>query len=74
MEASIPTTEWNNDKNARRCHLIDKDLDGKISDDEKKELAELTTSFLVYRHDVAPLPIEGAQKLLQRLLDRKDAS
>jgi hypothetical protein len=67
----VPSGEWNGDKNARRCDLIDKDIQGTINDAEKRELQVLTLQMRAYRRHVAPIPIEGATRLHEQLLRKK---
>jgi hypothetical protein len=70
---SVPTvaaTDWSDDKNDRRCELIDKDIQGAITDAERSELESLTYQFREYRRRRAPLPMESARRLhaeLQRV-------
>ena len=59
---------WTEQKNQRRCHLVDKDIDGTISLVEKGELDQLQAEMLAYRRQVAPLPLEDLRKLHQQLL------
>ena len=49
--------------------LIDKDIQGNTTAEERVELAELQRQAVAYRDRVAPLPIEGAKRLHQQLLD-----
>ena len=62
--------EWTDEKNERRCELIDKDIDGTILPFERRELEELQRQMLAYRRKVAPLPLREAQKLHQELLNK----
>jgi hypothetical protein len=62
---------WTNEKNARRCNLIDKEIEGTITEAEKAELDHLQQQAIAHRDRVAPLPIEGARKLHQQLLAKK---
>ena len=74
MEALNPTedpAEWNDVKNARRCDLIDKEIEGSLSDSERQELASLQHQAIAYRDRVAPLPIEGARKKYNELLRKQ---
>lgn len=59
---------WSEEKNARRCDLIDRKFEGGISPAEALELARLQDQMLRYRQRVAPLPLEDARKLHQELL------
>lgn len=70
-ERSAVPTDWSDEKNARRCELIDKDIQGAISEAEREELASLTRQFREYRRRHAPLPLEGALRLHGALLERK---
>jgi len=57
---SKPT--WTDEKNARRCDLIDKEIDGRLTLQEAVELARLQSEMLAYRRRVAPLPIGDARR------------
>ncbi len=72
VESDLPTTNgpWNESKNARRCELIDKDIQGTIDETERRELELLTREMRVHRRRVAPIPIEGAKHLHQLLLEK----
>jgi hypothetical protein len=59
---------WTEHKNQRRCHLVDKDIEGTISQAEKAELAHLQAELLAYRRHVAPLPLDDLRALQQQLL------
>jgi len=63
--------DWSDELNERRIELIDKDIQGNITTDERVELAELQRKAVAYRDRVAPLPIEGARGLHQQLLEMK---
>jgi|RhiMetdeSRZDD1v2_1073273.scaffolds.fasta_scaffold227619_3 hypothetical protein len=60
--------EWTEEKNQRRCYLVDKEIDGTISPVEKVELTQLQNEMLAYRRKVAPLPLEALRELHQELL------
>lgn len=62
---------WSDELNERRIELIDKDIQGNITTGERAELAELQRKAVAYRDRVAPLPIEGARRLHQQLLEMK---
>ena len=70
-DSSTPPGEWNETRNARRCALIDKEIDAALTPAERVELELLQKQAVVYRDRVAPLPIEGARKLHEQLLARK---
>jgi hypothetical protein len=59
---------WSEAKNARRCALIDKEIDGTLSAGEAVELHWLQREMLAHRRKVAPLPLAEARKLRQELL------
>jgi len=59
--------QWSDARNDRRCELIDKEIDGKITTEEQRELEELQKQMLRYRHRVAPLPLAHARQLLEQL-------
>jgi hypothetical protein len=63
--------DWSDERNRRRIDLIDKDIQGHITIEERAELAELQRQAVVYRDHIAPLPIEGARRLHRQLLERK---
>jgi hypothetical protein len=60
---------WSEEMNARRCDLIDKDIQRTIRDDERQELEMLTDQFREFRRQTAPLPIEAALRLHAELLE-----
>lgn len=62
---------WSDELNERRIELIDKDIQGNITTEQRVELAELQRRAVAYRDRVAPLPIEGARRLHQQLLEMK---
>jgi hypothetical protein len=59
---------WSEAKNARRCALIDSEIEGRLSAGEAVELHLLQREMLAHRHKVAPLPLAEARKLRQELL------
>lgn len=59
---------WTDAKNERRCELIDRKYDGKLTAEEAAELALLQDQALRYRQRVAPLPLDAARRLHQKLL------
>jgi len=61
---------WTEEKNSRRCQLIDKEIEGTLSPIETRELAQLQAAMLKYRHSVAPLPLKDLRELHQELLQR----
>ena len=62
---------WTNEKNERRCELIDRKYKGNpLSPAEALELARLQEQMIRYRERVAPLPLEAARRLHQDLLEK----
>lgn len=66
--------DWTEAKNARRCDLIDREIEGLLTADEAAELAHLQQEMLRHRRRVAPLPLEGARRLHQQLLEQARAA
>ena len=62
---------WTAEKEARRRDLIDKDIAGSISVEERVELAVLDREGNLHYDKIAPRPIEGARKLHQELLNKR---
>ena len=60
--------DWTEEKNQRRCYLVDQEINGTISTAEKVELDQLQAEMLTYRRKVAPLPLEDLRALHQELL------
>jgi hypothetical protein len=73
LAAELPTDngEWNDAKNERRCELIDKDIQGTLGAAERREFELLTQEMRVHRRAVAPIPLAGAIRLHQQLLEKK---
>lgn len=59
---------WTDEKNDRRCDLIDKEIDGSLTAVERLELTELEEELLDYRDHLAPIPIAQSRELHQQLL------
>lgn len=72
-ELDEETGEWSEQSEARRCDLIDKDIQGDITDEERCELQLLQAQFDRYLDDVSPLPMDGALELHRKLLEKKQA-
>jgi PAS domain S-box-containing protein len=60
--------EWSEAKNARRCELIDRKIQNTLSTREAAELDKLQEALRAYIDRVAPLPMEGPQKLHAELV------
>jgi hypothetical protein len=52
--------DWTEEKNARRCALIDREIAGSLTLEEAKELQGLQQAMLRYRRRIAPLPLDDA--------------
>ena len=59
---------WSEAKNARRCALMDKEIDGTLSAREARELHLLQREMLAHRRKVAPLPLAETRQLREELL------
>lgn len=62
-------SEWTREKDARRCELIDREIDGTLTVEEQSELNQLQNEMLARRRAVAPLPIEAARELHAELME-----
>ena len=65
--------EWTEEKNVRRCHLIDKKVQGLLSDDEADELERLQQAMRHHVNQVAPLPFHAAKRLHAELLRKQQS-
>ena len=66
---------WTDSLNTRRCDLIDKRFLHELTPDEAAELAQLQERANAHFDIIAAPPIEGATKLLQKLIaDREEQS
>ena len=61
-------TAWNDLKNARRCELVDREIEGTLLPDEAAELAKLQQQMLAERRRLAPVPLNDLRRLHQELL------
>lgn len=61
-------TDWNDQKNARRCELVDRDIAGTLLADEAAELAVLQQQLLAERRRRAPVALSDLRRLHQELL------
>lgn len=62
---------WNVQKNARRCELLDKKIQGTLTDTETIELQELQREAMAYRDAAARPRLEVARQLHRELLEKK---
>ena len=63
-------TEWTDLKNARRCLLVDREIDGTLTAAERRELKALQAELSRYRQLVAPLPIRELRSIHDQLLQQ----
>jgi hypothetical protein len=68
--AASHTEEWTDEKNRRRCELIDRKYDHGLSPAEEAELAVLQDAMHRTIDKVAPLPLDAARRLHQELLQK----
>ena len=59
---------WTETKNARRCELVDREIDGMLKPEEAAELAMLQEQFFKERRRLAPVPVQDLRRLHQELL------
>ena len=62
---------WTTATNSRRVELIDRQIEGSLSLEERVELDFLQQQFRAFRQQDAPLPIEKARQLHRELLEKK---
>lgn len=70
-ESATSGEDWDDAQNERRCELIDKDIQEKLSPQERRELEALTHQLRLHRRSFAPIPLEGAIRLHSQLLEKK---
>lgn len=58
---------WTEEKNQRRCDLIDKEIAGTLTVQEESELSALQDQMRAFRRKFAPLPIAEAKALHDHL-------
>jgi hypothetical protein len=63
-------TGWSDLKNARRCELVDREIEGTLLPDDAAELAALQQQMLAERRRLAPVPLNDLRRLHQELLAR----
>ncbi len=67
----MDSDSWTDEKNSRRCYLVDKKIDDSLSDSEESELEELQREMLSFRRKRAPLPLDEVRALHQELLKKQ---
>jgi hypothetical protein len=65
---------WTPTKNARRCFLIDREIEGTLTPEETRELTVLQRQMLQHVERVAPLPLEATRRLYEELLAKAEAA
>jgi antitoxin (DNA-binding transcriptional repressor) of toxin-antitoxin stability system len=73
-DGSNGESAWTWEKNARRCFLIDREIDGSLNPEEARELAVLQGQMLRHVERVAPLPLEATRRLYDELLAKAGAA
>jgi|TARA_B100002003_G_C13780988_1_gene386784 hypothetical protein len=63
--------EWTEEMEARRHHLIDRDIAGTITAEERTELAVLDHQGNEHYDRIAPRPLDGARRLHQELTENR---
>jgi hypothetical protein len=58
------------EKNARRCALVDREIDGTLTPEEAVELEVLQQQMLRERRRLAPVPMDDLRRLHQELLSK----
>ena len=77
VEEEVPrksAIEWSDELNDRRCKLIDKDLSGEITVEERIELISLQKCAERYFDKAAPPPMDTAEKLYKDLLAKVNSA
>jgi hypothetical protein len=59
--------EWSDEKNARRCELIDREIAGATTDDEQRELERLQLEVDEHVARSVPRPLAELEKIKQLL-------
>lgn len=70
IELTQSSRPWTEAKNARRLELIDKEIQCTLRETERRELELLTREMRIHRRRVAPVPIQGAMRLHQELVEK----
>jgi hypothetical protein len=70
VKGETAPVKWTEQKNTRRCELIDQEIDGALTPQEIVELVQLQDEMLRYQNQVAPWPIQSARQLHKKLLKK----
>lgn len=63
---------WDDTKNARRCELVDRQIEGRLLPNEAAELALLQQQMLAERRRLAQVPLDDLRLLHQELLAKAE--
>jgi hypothetical protein len=66
--ATLHPGPWTSEKNARRCELVDREIDGILTSEEVAELQVLQQQFFQERRRLAPIPLKDLRELHDTLL------
>lgn len=69
VEQHAGSTSWHSELNQRRFALIDREIQGTLTPDEKIELAGLTRIMRQHLESETNLPVKGAKELHRKLLE-----
>jgi hypothetical protein len=61
-------TGWTQKKNERRCRLVDKEIEGTLSREERVELDGLQQEMIARRREIAPLGLDVLRQLHEKLM------
>ena len=73
MITAVAEDAWTEEKDSRRCDLIDKSLQATLSASEELELSKLQRQAEAHFDEVSPPPIDGALKLHKELIAIKES-
>lgn len=65
---------WTDENNRRRSELVDKEISGTLTNEEREELDKLQKEMRAYRNQVAPLPLDDLRKAHDELLRKANHS
>ena len=65
--------DWTDRKDGRRLALIERDVAGELSLQEKEQLERLQDEFYRYREQIAPLPSSAILEIVKEARERRAA-
>lgn len=74
IQSASPATSWSEEGERRRRELIDKDIQGRITAEERIELERLDRLANEYFDKIAPPLMDGARCLHDRLMNHAPGS